>query len=408
TTRPARPPPRRSGDAPRKPQDGRRPLAPDHAATCPAAAPDRRALRHLRLDGAVHTRVPAVPARVRRGCERRGVRVRDALDAADTRAQGPPARPRDRTGRCGGEGLVRWHADRRGPAALQRRVRPTRVGARRSRRHPLGRVGARRSRPGRPRDAAAQPSRPPDHLGQPSEGEPRVRAPCQRHGRGASLVRRVPEWPQPPCARSRNGSHRRGATTPQEVSMKFENDFTVDAPVDEVWRTLLDVERVAPCMPGAEVTERIGEDAYTVSVKVKVGPMSMTYGGEVQIVHRDEQERRATMHVKAKEARGQGTADAHVHMSLAEQAGGTHAAIETEVQLSGRIAGMGQSVIGDVSAKLIETFAANLAAMLSDGGGPSHTPAAASPAGDSSDTAAAPVVPSAEAPGPATPPRSAL
>jgi uncharacterized protein len=194
--------------------------------------------------------------------------------------------------------------------------------------------------------------------------------------------------------------------------MKFENAFTVDAPVDEVWRTLLDVERVAPCMPGAEVTERIGDDAYKVSVKVKVGPMSMTYRGEVQIVDRDEQERRATMHVKAKEARGQGTADADVRMSLAEEAGGTHAAIETEVQMSGRIAAMGQSVIGDVSAKLIETFAANLAAMLSDGGGASDIPAAASagaaPASDSSDTTAVRVGAFAGAPGPAAPPQSAL
>lgn len=191
--------------------------------------------------------------------------------------------------------------------------------------------------------------------------------------------------------------------------MKFENAFTVDAPVDEVWRTLLDVERVAPCMPGAEVTERIGDDAYKVSVKVKVGPMSMTYRGEVQIVDRDEQERRATMHVKAKEARGQGTADAHVQMSLAEEPGGTLAAIETEVQMSGRVAAMGQSVIGDVSAKLIETFAANLAAMLSDGGvAPSEAPAAAGPAGDSTTTATAPVVASTGAPKPARPPQSAL
>ena len=181
--------------------------------------------------------------------------------------------------------------------------------------------------------------------------------------------------------------------------MKFENAFTVDAPVDEVWLTLLDVERVAPCMPGAEVTERIGDDAYKDSVKVKVGPMSMTYRGEVQIVDRDEQERRATMHVKAKEARGQGTADADVQMSLAEEAGGTHATIETEVQMSGRVAAMGQSVIGDVSAKLIETFAANLAAMLSHG---------AAPETDSSDAAAAGDVASAEAPRQASSPQSAL
>src|SRR5215831_18339681 len=181
--------------------------------------------------------------------------------------------------------------------------------------------------------------------------------------------------------------------------MKFENAFTVDAPVDEVWRTLLDVERVAHCMPGAEVTERIDYDAYKVSVKVKVGPMSMTYRGEVQIVDRDEQERRATMQVKAKEVRGQGTADADVHMSLAEEAGGTRAAIETEVQMSGRIAAMGQSVIGDVSARLIETFAANLAVMLSDG---------VARAGDSTDTAAAPAAASSEAPRQAAPPPNVL
>jgi len=151
--------------------------------------------------------------------------------------------------------------------------------------------------------------------------------------------------------------------------MKFENGFTVQAPIDEVWRTLLDVERVAPCMPGAEVTERVGDDAYKVAVKVKVGPMSMTYRGEVQIVETDEAERRATMRVKAKEARGQGTADADVRMQLAdEDDGGTRATIETEVQMSGKIAAMGQGVIGDVSARLIETFAENLAAMLADGG----------------------------------------
>jgi carbon monoxide dehydrogenase subunit G len=143
------------------------------------------------------------------------------------------------------------------------------------------------------------------------------------------------------------------------------------------------------------------------------GPMSMTYRGEVQIVDRDERERRATMHVKAKEARGQGTADAHVHMSLAEEPAGTEATIETEVQLSGKIAAMGQSVIGDVSAKLIETFAENLAAMLSDGGTqPSEVPGAAATAaglaGSSSTTVAAPAVAPPGAPRRASPPQSAL
>jgi carbon monoxide dehydrogenase subunit G len=151
--------------------------------------------------------------------------------------------------------------------------------------------------------------------------------------------------------------------------LTFENEFTVQAPIDQVWATLLDLERVAPCMPGAEVTERVADDAYKVAVRVKVGPMSMTYRGEVQIVDRDDAGRAATMHVKAKEARGQGTADARVRMSLAEEeSGGTRATIDTEVQMSGKVAAMGQSVIGDVSARLIETFAANLAGMLSDNG----------------------------------------
>ena len=155
--------------------------------------------------------------------------------------------------------------------------------------------------------------------------------------------------------------------------MKFENTFTVQAPPDEVLATLLDVERVAPCMPGAEVLERVDESAYKVGIKVRVGPISMTYRGEVQITERDETARTATMHAKAKEARGQGTADAQVRMALTEENGGTRASLDTEVALSGRVAAMGQGVIADVAGKLIETFAENLAAMLA----PNATPAPA-------------------------------
>jgi carbon monoxide dehydrogenase subunit G len=156
--------------------------------------------------------------------------------------------------------------------------------------------------------------------------------------------------------------------------MKFENTFTVQAPPDEVLATLLDVERVAPCMPGAEVLERVDENEYKVGIKVRVGPISMTYRGEVQITERDETARTATMHAKAKEARGQGTADAQVHMVLTEENGGTRASLETEVALSGRVAAMGQGVIADVAGRLVETFAENLAAMLA----PPATPAPAS------------------------------
>src|SRR5215217_3476394 len=105
--------------------------------------------------------------------------------------------------------------------------------------------------------------------------------------------------------------------------MKFENEFTVGAPIEEVYAALLDVERVAPCMPGAEVVEKTSDDSYKVAIKVKVGPMSMTYRGDVEIVERDEAAHTATMRAKAKEARGQGTADAHVRMALDENGAGT-------------------------------------------------------------------------------------
>ena len=146
--------------------------------------------------------------------------------------------------------------------------------------------------------------------------------------------------------------------------MKFENAFDVAAPADEVWQALMNVERVAPCMPGAEVLEQTGQDSYKVGIKIKLGPISMLYRGEVTIVERDDSGRQATMSAKAKEARGQGTAQASVHMSLAEQPGATHATIATDMQLSGKAAAMGQGVINDVAQRLVEEFASNLATML--------------------------------------------
>ena len=167
--------------------------------------------------------------------------------------------------------------------------------------------------------------------------------------------------------------------------MKFENTFAVDAPIDEVYATLLDVERVAPCVPGAEVIEKSGDDAYTVAIKVRVGPISMTYRGNVEIVERDEANHRAVMRARARETRGQGTADARVEMTLAEQgAQHTQGTISSDVQLAGRAAAMGRGVIQDVSAKIVNTFSDNLEAMLSGRGAaaePTTAAAATAPAG---------------------------
>src|SRR5215204_5130708 len=158
--------------------------------------------------------------------------------------------------------------------------------------------------------------------------------------------------------------------------MEFENHFDVDVPIDEVWDALLDLERVAPAVPGARVVERRSDDAYKVAIKVRVGPMSMTYNGEVEITERDDAAHRAVMRARAKESRGQGTADADVTMVLAGQNGGTTATVTTDVQLSGKVATMGQGVLQDVSRRLVETFAGNLATML-EGGAPAEPAAAA-------------------------------
>jgi uncharacterized protein len=158
--------------------------------------------------------------------------------------------------------------------------------------------------------------------------------------------------------------------------MRFENHFDVDSPIDRVWDAVLDVERVAPTVPGAQVLERTGDDAYQVAIKVKVGPMSMTYRGEVEIAERDEEAHRAVMKARAKEARGQGTADADVTMQLRGENGRTSATVTTEVELSGKAATMGQGVLQDVAGRLVQTFARNLATML-EGGEPAAAEAAA-------------------------------
>ena len=149
-------------------------------------------------------------------------------------------------------------------------------------------------------------------------------------------------------------------------------------PSEEVWEALLDVERVAPCMPGAEVLERTGDDTYKVGIKVKLGPISMQYRGEVEIVERDPATHTAVMSAKAKETRGQGIRQRHhSHVAVAGDGGSTEGTIETDVQLSGKAAAMGQGVIQDVSATLVDTFAANLAQMLSGPEAPEPTTAPA-------------------------------
>lgn len=150
--------------------------------------------------------------------------------------------------------------------------------------------------------------------------------------------------------------------------MDFTNEFEVKAPVGEVFTALLDIERVAPCVPGAQVLEKTGDNIYKVAIKVKLGPVVMQYKGDVEVLESDEKTHTAAMHVNAKEARGQGSADATSMIALEERDGVTHSTIHTDVKLSGKAAAMGGRMVGDVSAKMVDTFATNLAAMLEGGG----------------------------------------
>lgn len=177
--------------------------------------------------------------------------------------------------------------------------------------------------------------------------------------------------------------------------MEFQNDFDVNAPLEQVWDTMLDVERVAPCVPGAQVLERTGDDSYKVGIKVKVGPVQMQYRGEVEIVEKDDSSHSAVMSARAREARGQGTANANVRMHLSGNGDITHGSMVTEVQLSGRAAAMGQGVIKDVSAKIVDQFAENLATML--GGGGEETQTAAEQTAESGQPAEAETAPAAAA-----------
>jgi carbon monoxide dehydrogenase subunit G len=157
--------------------------------------------------------------------------------------------------------------------------------------------------------------------------------------------------------------------------MQFENQFEVSSPIDTVWNTLLDVEQVAPCMPGAEVLEKTSDTSYKVSIKIRLGPVSMQYRGDVEIVDPDNDAHVAKMVAKATEARGQGTANAEILMKLVEQDGKTQATLTTDMRMSGRAAAMGQGIVKDVASKLTETFADCLAQKLSGDGAVEAAPA---------------------------------
>lgn len=153
--------------------------------------------------------------------------------------------------------------------------------------------------------------------------------------------------------------------------MQIDSTFSVVAPIDTVWDTIMDFERVAGCVPGARILNKLSDDAYQVGMTVKLGPVNMQYKGLLNVIERNAAEHRAVLGGKAQETRGQGTADATVTLLLTEEAGGTtRGTVNAELSLSGKAAAMGKGVIGSVTEQMMALFASNLQAMIAAPGTP--------------------------------------
>lgn len=149
--------------------------------------------------------------------------------------------------------------------------------------------------------------------------------------------------------------------------MELDSNFTVDAPIEKVWQTVMDVERVATAVPGAELTEKLSDTTYQGMVKVRVGPLSMQYRGQIELISRDDATHVAIFKGKAQEKAGQGTAEGTATVTLTEDGGTTTGVVHGDVSLSGKAAAMGKGVINSVAQQIMGIFAGNLQTMISGG-----------------------------------------
>ena len=160
--------------------------------------------------------------------------------------------------------------------------------------------------------------------------------------------------------------------------MELQHSFSVPVDVDRAWAVLVDIEQVAPCMPGAAL-DTVDGDEFTGSVKVRLGPIGITYKGKARFVEKDEVAHRAVIDAQGKDARGNGTASATVTATLHPQDDGTRVEVNTDLAITGKPAQFGRGVMVDVGNKLIGQFADCLAGKLAKADGPAAAaPVAAS------------------------------
>ena len=169
--------------------------------------------------------------------------------------------------------------------------------------------------------------------------------------------------------------------------MKIHNEITVAAPPEELFGFLSDVARVAPCLPGAAIEGRDGED-YLGRMKVKVGPINATYAGKLRFVELDEDGRRAVMRARADEVNGQGAAEAHITTAVEGDGGESTIRMDTDLQIRGKVAQFGRGAMEKISQRMFEEFARNIEqAVAGDGAAPAEAEAEApaeddAPSGD--------------------------
>ena len=178
--------------------------------------------------------------------------------------------------------------------------------------------------------------------------------------------------------------------------MEFENSFNVGVPVDQAWAILTDVERIAPCMPGAELTEVIDENSFKGKVSVRLGPVALTFAGDARFEDRDDEGHSARVKAQGRDSKGRGGANANVDFRLIPAEDGTTTVeIRTDLQLSGSVAqyGRGVGMIKDVATQLIDRFADALHEQIVAERGAEDTEA---PSGDEDAPSAPPPAPAAK------------
>lgn len=168
--------------------------------------------------------------------------------------------------------------------------------------------------------------------------------------------------------------------------MELNHSFTVQLGIQEAWKVLTDLERIAPCLPGAQLQEIEG-DIYRGAVKVKVGPISAQFKGQATFLERDDERRRAVLKGEGRDTGGKGHASAIITAQLEEVSDGvTSCTVHTDLTITGKVAQFGRGALGDVSDKLLAQFSDNLGALLAE------QPGAETPTSDAAPAEAAPAV----------------